>query len=174
MLRMRGLFTLAGAAAMLSCCFIAGSPNFAAGQQADSPGTWQFAPGSEAPAAKVKPYDFSGCYSGETTDSVAGMGGTGFINFVRKRKHITKGTIAGLTLATGPGAQGPVTGNVKGDTFKLQHHGHNCKVSFVGGNDSTVGEITGTYKTGKKCLNDGIRHSGNFVYQYDGSGNSCQ
>ncbi len=170
---LRGLVTVGGAA-LIACCLVAMAPNFAAAQSADSSGAWQSSPGSEAPALKVIPYDFSGCYSGETTDSVAGMGGTGFINFVQHKKHITKATIAGLTLANQSGAQGPVTGNVKGDTFKLQHVGHHCKVALMGATDSTLNEITGTYQTGKKCLNDGIKHSGSFVYEYDSSGNSCQ
>jgi hypothetical protein len=174
MVRMRELFTLAGTAALLACCVIAVSPNYAAAQSADSSGAWQSSPGSQAPAVKSIPFDFSGCYSGETTDNIAGMGGTGFIDFVQHKKHITKGTIANLTLANQTGAQGPVTGNVKGATFKLQHVGHHCKVALVGGADSNLGEITGTYKTGKKCLNDGVKHTGTFVYEYDMSGNSCQ
>jgi hypothetical protein len=169
---LKGLVTVGGAA-LIACCLIAGSPNYAAAQSADSQGEWQSSPGSEAPAAKVPPYDFNGCYSGQTTDSVAGPGGTGFIDFVQVKKHITKATIANLTLANSVGAQGPVTGNVKGDTFKLQHFGHHCKVALIGATDSTVGEITGTYSTGKKCLQDGVKHTGTFVYHYDSTGNSC-
>jgi hypothetical protein len=160
---------LGGAVALLTLCFVAGAPNCASAQQADSQGSWQLSPGPVAPSSAVRTAtDYSGCWSGDLSDS-SGNSGTGFIFFVqnRNKKHVTKASSAGLAVDGYSPGSGPVAGNVKGSTFKLQHVGHHCKVALQGGPGSGADEIVGTYRTSKRCLGDGVKHSGSFDYFFD-------
>jgi hypothetical protein len=168
MSRIGGLFTL-GSTMLLACCLVGASPNFAAAQSADSQGEWQLSPGPVAPSSAVRTAtDYSGCWSGDISDS-SGNSGTGFIFFVqnRNKKHVTKASSAGLAVDTYQPGSAPITGNVKGSTFKLQHVGHHCKVALQGGPGSATDEIVGTYRTSKRCLGDGVKHTGSFDYFFD-------
>jgi hypothetical protein len=123
-------------------------------------------PAAQVSAAKVPPFNFEGCWSGTVED--VGGSGTGFIDFVQHKKHITHDSSAELSIPAGEGSA-PVTGNVKRNTFKLQHFGHHCKVAFKGGLDTGSGDIVGTYATSKRCFNDGVKHSGSFDFAPAGS-----
>jgi hypothetical protein len=172
MSRITGLFTLAGAAALFAFCFVAGSPNLAAAQQADSQGEWQFTPSTSVADSKVPPTDFNGFWCGTIEDNTSGNPGTGFIDFVQSAnlKHVTKASSAGLTITGISGGSAPVSGNVKGATFKLQHFGHHCKVALKGGL-GTSNDVTGSYVTSKRCFGDGVKHTGSFDFTFEGS--SC-
>ncbi len=160
----------ASAVVLVAAGLVAGNAVVAKAQDSGWKLTEQAA--SVAPGTTVSPFDFSGCWSGSISDS-SGNSGTGYINFVQSKKHITNASTAGLNITNVGAGSAPVSGNVKGDTFRLEHFGHHCKVGFKGGL-GTSSDVVGSYLLARQCFRDGVKHSGSFDFTFDASGKTCQ